>query len=443
MKNTKVSSATDFEIDGLIQYQPHEGQKAFHDLANYYRYMAMICGIRGGKSYSGAREALKQAWNAKGDGVFGIVAPTYQMLKRTTWALFKDAARPFLMPQGINDSDFIITLKNGRKVHGHTAEHADRIRNENFVGCWVDEARECKDFANLWNILLGRVLSTQGKIFITTSPNSFDAIHDIFIANKNEDTCVVHFPTATNSFVSAEAIKELEARYDPKFAQQELYGQFVIFEGAVYYTFNRTENAGDLAFKLAQYNPSLPLCLACDFNVNPMAWVIAQVGANAQSKLKEVYVIDEIFLKNSNTIEACVEFKQRFPNHNAGVILYGDATGRARHTDSNITNWKIIESELSAYGITSRVPTKNPAERDRVNSVNGLICNSKGQRRVFIHPEKCKHLIRDFEQVAFKEGSVQIDKTKDLTLTHPSDAFGYLAEADFSLNRGRIEGLKI
>jgi hypothetical protein len=141
----------------LKKYTPHEGQKAFHDLMNYHRYMAMICGIRGGKSYSGAREALKQAWNAKGDGVFGIVAPTYQMLKRTTWALFKDAARFFIAPNGVNDSDFIITLRNGRKVHGHTAEHSDRIRNENFIGAWVDEARECKDFANLWNILLGRV----------------------------------------------------------------------------------------------------------------------------------------------------------------------------------------------------------------------------------------------------------------------------------------------
>jgi hypothetical protein len=427
----------------LKKYQPHEGQRAFHDLANYYRYLAMICGIRGGKSYSGAREALKQAWNVKGEGVFGIVAPTYQMLKRTTWQLFKEAARVFILPGGINDSDFIITLKNGRKVHGHTAERADRIRNENFTGVWVDEARECKDFANLWNILLGRVLSTQGKIFITTSPNSYDAIHDIFIANKNSDTCVVRFPTSTNKYISGEAIKELETRYDEKFARQELYGEFVIFEGAVYYTFNRAQNAGELAFKVAQYNPNVPLWLGCDFNIDPMAWVIMQPGINAESKLKEVYVIDELFIKNCNTVDACQEFKNRYPIHKAGIVLYGDATGRARHTDSNITNWKIIEEELRRYGIVLRVPIKNPAERDRINAVNGLICNSKGQRRVLINPDKCKHLIRDLEQVSFKEGSTKIDKEKDFSLTHPSDAFGYMCAQEFDLNRGRIEGLKI
>jgi hypothetical protein len=291
--------------------------------------------------------------------------------------------------------------------------------------------------------LLGRVLSTQGKIFVTTSPNSYDAIHDIFIANKNSDTCVVRFPTKTNNYVSEDAIKELEARYDEKFARQELYGEFVIFEGAVYYTFNRQHNAGELAFKVAQYNPARPLWLGCDFNIDPMAWVVMQPGINAESKLKEVYVIDELFIKNCNTMDACQEFKTRYPNHNTGIVLYGDATGKARHTDSNITNWKIIENELSRYGISMRVPVKNPAERDRINAVNGLICNSKGQRRVFINPEKCKHLIRDLEQVSYKEGSTQIDKTKDFSLTHTSDAFGYMAEAEFSLNRGQITGLKI
>lgn len=427
----------------LKTYNPDPGQEAFHyAIAKLYRYVAMICGIRGGKTYSGAREALKQAWNNKGDGVFGIIAPTYSMLKRTTWVEFKKAAMPLIMRNGINDSDFIITLKNGRIIHGHTAEHADRIRNETFSGFWVDEARECKDFAMLWDILLGRVLSTKGKGFITTSPNSFDAIHDIFIANRKENYGTIRFTTYENTHLDKQAIDELARLYDTKYMEQELLGQFVLFEGAVYYTFNRLFNAGDLAFKVAQYNPNLPLNLCCDFNVDPMAWVISQYGINEQTKLKEIRFIDEIYLSNSNTVECCNEFKTRYPNHNAGLHLFGDATGEARHTDSNVTNWKIIQNELGRYGISKFVPTKNPAERDRINAVNGMICNSKGERRVLVNP-KCKNLIRDFEQVSYKEGSTQIDKAKDFKLTHPSDAAGYFIEKEFSLNKGKIEGLKI
>jgi len=431
----------------LTQYKPHEGQKAFHYAMQEYRFCALIAGIRGGKTYSGAREAIRQAWNAKGPGVYGIIAPTFNMLDRTTWREFREAARSLISDD--NDSKKIITLKNGRRVHGHSAERPDRIRNETFVGFWGDEMREAKNFKGLWDVLLGRVLSTNGKGFITTSPNSFDDIHEVFISNNRADYTTVRFSTYKNTYLDKTSIDALAENYDSKFAQQELMGEFVIFEGAVYYTFNRLQNAGDLAFEVAKYNPALPLRLCCDFNVDPMAWIVSQFHTSTkrdafgkENKLVKAVVIDEIFIRNSNTVQACQEFKTRYPNHRAGVVLYGDATGRARHTDSNVTNWKIIEDELKQYGITKCIPTSNPAERDRVNAVNAVICNSKQERRLLVNP-KCKNLIRDLEQVAYKEGTTQIDKTRDAMLTHSSDALGYMLEKEFSLNKGRIEGLKI
>jgi hypothetical protein len=422
-------------------YLPHPGQQAFHyALNNIWRFVAMIAGIRGGKTVAGAHESGKQAWEARGKGVYLIIAPTYNMLDRTTWVEFREANRALIESE--NETKKIITLKNGRQVHGHSAENPDRIRNETAVGFWGDEMREAKNFKGLWDILLGRVLSTEGRGFITTSPNSYDDIHDIFIANKKPEYGTVRFSTYENTYLNKERIDELASNYDQKFMQQELLGEFVIFEGAVYYTFNRQRNAGDLAFEVAKYNPILPLRLCCDFNVDPMAWPVAQIKEN-DNGLAQIYVIDEIYLKNSNTHEACQEFKNRYPNHRSGLYLYGDATGQARHTSSHVTDWKIIEDELNAYGITKRVPTTNPAERDRVNAVNSILCNSKGESKVLINPQNCKHLIRDFEQVSFKEGSTQIDKGKDLSLTHSSDAFGYMAEKEFSLAKGRFTSLKI
>jgi len=427
----------------LKQYIPHAGQKAFHyAIDKMYRYMAMVCGIRGGKTYAGAREASKQSWNSKADetAVYGIIAPTYNMLDRTTWKEFKVAARPLIA--NCQDSKKTLMLKNGRVVYGFSAENPDRIRNVTLCGFWVDEARECKDFKSLWDILLGRVLSTGGKGIVTTSPNGYDAIHDIFVSNRQKNYGLLRFATLTNKYIPQSAIDELASQYDEKFMQQELLGEFVIFDGQVYYTFNRKFNAGDLAFKAATYDPKIPISLCCDFNVNPMAWIIAQIRERSD-KLREINVIDEIYLKNSNTEQCCKEFKLRYPNHNTGIVLYGDATGNSRSTVSNMTNWKIIENELSRYAIVKKVPTSNPPERDRINAVNSRICNSKGERHVLIHPDKCKHLIRDLEQVPYKEGSVQIDKKKDLMLTHASDALGYMVEKEFSLRRSQITGLRI
>ena len=424
----------------FTNYQPHLGQIAFHyAIENLYRFVAMITGIRGGKTYAGAREAGRQSFNAEGPGVYGIIAPTFHMLKRTTWAEYGAAMAPLILQN--SKTDMIITLKNGREVHGFSADKPDRIRNATLCGFWLDEGRECKD--GIWDILLGRVLSTGGKGILTTSPNSFDWIHREFIEQGDRDYGVVRFSTYDNSYIKRDAIESLERKYDPKFAEQELHGGFVLFQGAVYYTFSRNHNAGDIAFRVANYRDDLPLCLCWDFNVDPMSLVIAQVHTNSQSKLPEIMAIDEIVVRNSNTIQVCQEFKTRYPNHKAGIILYGDATGEARHADSNITNWKIIENELRAYGCTKRVPSKNPAERDRINAVNGMICNSKQERRVFVNPNKCKKLITDFEQVAYKEGTSHIDKGKDLMLTHPSDGFGYMVEREFSINRAKYGALKI
>jgi len=426
----------------LKKYAPHDGQIAFHyAIENMWRFVAMICGIRGGKTYAGAREATRQCWNSKIDIniPYGIVAPTFHMLDRTTWREFKQAARPLILKE--NDSKKIITLKNGREVFGFSAEQPDKIRNVTLAGFWIDEARECKDLARLWDVLLGRVLSTNGKGIVTSSPNSFDDLHDIFIANKEEDYGTVRFSTYENTTITKEAIDSLASKYDDKFARQELYGDFVIFEGAVYYTFNRNQNAGNLAFEVANYNPLKPIGVCADFNVNPMAWVLTQFSEH--DGLKTVNVIDEIYLGNSNTMECCQEFKNRYPNNTMGLDLFGDATGKARHTSSNVTNYQIIEDELRLYNVTNRVPRSNTAERDRVNAMNGVICNSKEQRRLFINPNKCKHLINDLEQVSYKDGSTQIDKTRDLRLTHASDALGYMVESEFSLNRREIRGISI
>lgn len=426
----------------LSNYEPHLAQQAFHyAIDNMYQFVAMICGIRAGKTYSGARQATKLAWNSKApeQAVFGIIAPTYNMLDRTTWREFKIAARP-LIRESI-DSKKIIILKNGREVHGFSADKPDRVRNATLSDFWLDEGRECKD--GIWDVLLGRVLSTGGKGILTTSPNSYDWIHDVFIASGDKDYGVVRFSSYDNTYLDKSRIESLERKYDPKFARQELYGEFVIFQGAVYYTFDRGKNAGDLAMKMAQYDPNKPIGLCCDFNVNPMAWVMIQMGYNFETGLTEAYAIDEIYLKNSNTPQACDEFRNRYPNHRSGVVLYGDATGQARHSSSNVTNWQIIQDLLRDYGITNKVPRSNPAERDRVNAVNGLMCNSRNERRFLVNPNKCKHLIRDLEQVSYKDGTTQIEKNKDANLTHISDAVGYAIEKEFSLISTEYKGLKI
>jgi hypothetical protein len=57
--------------------------------------------------------------------------------------------------------------------------------------------------------------------------------------------------------------------------------------------------------------------------------------------------------------------------------------------------------------------------------VNTKLRSASGFVGLTIDPS-CKELLRDFEEVSYKEASSQIDKDRDRMRTHLSDALGYL-----------------
>jgi len=76
--------------------------------------------------------------------------------------------------------------------------------------------------------------------------------------------------------------------------------------------------------------------------------------------------------------------------------------------------------------------------RDRVNSVNALLQNARGEIRLRIHPA-CRELIADFYEVSWKPNAThfELDKVTDKSRTHLSDALGYLI-----CQVARIEGFQ-
>ena len=50
---------------------------------------------------------------------------------------------------------------------------------------------------------------------------------------------------------------------------------------------------------------------------------------------------------------------------------------------------------------------------------------ARGETSLFVDA-RCKELIADFEQVTYKDNTMEIDKNKDRRRTHLSDALGYL-----------------
>jgi hypothetical protein len=208
---------------------------------------------------------------------------------------------------------------------------------------------------------------------------------------------------------------------------QALYQQHPMIgagQGRVYKSYSEANRTP------VQFNAHQSLLVCCDFNVDPMCWVLAQDYGN------KVYALDEIALPDSQTqdaIDECkrrmaayIEMRRRLTSEPLQVRFYGDAAGGQRSTAGK-ADWALIKEGFRAFPgvqVKYEYPPANPFVKDRVAAVNAMLCNAVGERRLFIDP-RCKGLIRDFERVAWKPGTVDLDKRTDKRLTHLSDALGY------------------
>ena len=111
----------------------------------------------------------------------------------------------------------------------------------------------------------------------------------------------------------------------------------------------------------------------------------------------------------------------------SGLVVYADATG-ARLQTTGTSDLAILRKVLGQglHGeVRFRIPKSNPAVRERVMLMNAKLESANGERSLRVHPQ-CKGLIKDFEQVTYKENSLIVDKDRDPKRTHLSDALGYL-----------------
>jgi hypothetical protein len=366
------------------------------------------------------QEAIKLSYMNPGrTGLIG--APTFPMLRDATQAALLEALDRNGIPYDFNRAENFLVMKETRsKIIFRAVEEFERLRGSNLAWFGLDELTYTAEQA--WLRLEGRLRDPKAKRlcgFAVWTPKGYDWVYERFVARKVDGYETVMARPFENRFLLdkiPDYYERLRRSYDARFYEQEVLGEYLtLHAGRVYVAFEREGNIGK-----AEADESLPLLWALDFNVDPMCSVIAQVRRDGV-----VVVLDEIVLSRASTYDACSEFTARFPAHAGGLIVYADATG-ARLQTSGTTDVKILREGLRDYGeVTFRIPKSNPVVRDRVTLMNAKLRSAEGSRLLAVDP-RCTELIRDFEQVAFKEGSGVIDKDRDPRRTHLSDALGYL-----------------
>lgn len=364
-------------------------------------------------------------------------APTYRQGKEIVWDRAKKQLEPITVGRP-NETELSIPLINDAEFVIKGSDKPDSLRGPYLTKFLGDEYAFHKP--NYWGKIirpmLGKVKPLGSSTFAST-PDGFNEFYDF--RKRGDDPTKKYwkgwtFPSIAGGFLTAEEIEDAKEDLDDDTWRQEYMAEFVGMSGRVCKSWSNANIDEHI-----KYEPNLTLYLTCDFNIDPMCWMVAHRILNAAGKT-EYHFVDELCLENTNIIRGAEEFMRRYKKHPGNIIITGDATGKNRSDTApnpNDTKYKILAKELSDNGMRNidlDLMTGNPHGDLRIETWNSLVCSSKGIRRVKVHP-RCKRLIWNMENLHYIEGTsviwlpspADIKRDKNLKFTeHPFDAASYL-----------------
>jgi PBSX family phage terminase large subunit len=237
---------------------------------------------------------------------------------------------------------------------------------------------------------------------------------------------VVGSPDKTFGFVDEQTIADFERDRDYDFNFYNVYalGNWgtIRVGGEFYKKFNPNTN-----IKSFPYDPTLPLHISFDFNVNPGMHVLIM-----QVRDKLAWQVDEIRSTSpkNNTEGACNEFMFRYQNHKGGLFIYGDASGRSQDTRSEEghNDYTIIERKLRDFHPTLRVPYANPSVKLRGDFINHIFYEGYDGIEVYFNP-KCTITIEDFQNTKeASDGTKLKEKVKHPITKVPYEKYAHLTD---------------
>ena len=433
----------------LTQFRPHAEQQRF--FACETRFVACCAPRRGGKSDLARRRQARRAlrFHEKHPGVldphFAITCPTRDQVKRLHWEPLKRLYSPRVIAS-VSESELTVRLVNGVRHRLIGLDKFVRAEGEAIDDVVVDEFADTKEDA--WRLSIRPSLSTPGRppgraTFIG-KPRGRNHWWRVWTEAAEKDEWE-QFRWGPRGILADEEIAALERDLDPLSFQQEVMAEFVNFAGRAYYAFDREVQA---SHSLA-YDPRVALDLELDFNRAPGVALASQeqgwqertsfapssaLGFQVSPWIQGSYdaVLWEARIeRDSNTLKIARRIVDAWKDRHRGrVRLFGDASG-GNKTSSSVagSDWDLLRRELRQvphWRLEWNVPAANPPERDRVNALNARLMATDGRVRMMIDPGECPWLVADLESVSLKgDGSGELDKKKDPTVTHLSDALGY------------------
>lgn len=358
------------------------------------------------------------------DPIYVFAGPTYAQAKRIAWRKLLG-----LLPMGWM-KDVSLTEMRIETIFGSVLlliglDKPERIEGIQVDGIVVDENSDVKP-----GVIDRSVLPTltwrKGWLWRIGVPKRFGVGAVEFrtrymkaAANEVKDEAGFTWPSS--EIVPPENLAYFKSVMNSRDYSEQFDANWQTASGGIFHSFDTEYNVRPCAYK-----PDIPIMVASDFNVNPMCWTLCHRNGHT------IEVFDELFIRDANTRGTLDILFNKYRHHKGGFQFYGDATGKARKTAANASDYQQIMNDprFVTLGRTVHYLNSNPPKADRFAVTNNRLCDGMGTRHVFIDAS-CNHLISDFEIRSFKPGSSEPDDSGDIG--HPSDGLGYLLNRLFPL----------
>ena len=422
-----------------MKYKLLDAQRQFLEIPHDYTLDVAVYqgGYGSGKTFAGSLLGILLA--LKYPKIRGLVgAQTYTLVRDTTLQTYFE----HLESMGFVESEDYkwssteqkLSFYNGSEIIFRHFDEPNRLKSLNVGFVEIEEMSETP--YETFKMLLARLRQKpyhnwknfQYRIFGHTNPEIQQGwIYKTFFVNPNPNYRIICAPTTQNIYLPKGFCEELKQLYDEKY-----YNTFVLGQTGNYNENLVVKDFTDENIKNITYHDDFDVHISCDFNVDPMAWVLAHKTED------KVFYFDEIVLENTTTSKACEEFCRRYPNHKGKIIINGDASGDNRSCTSEYTNYVIIKKKLLSYGYDADIKIKpfNPPIKNRVAAFNAKVRNANGDTGLYVSP-KCEKLLYNIRNLKYIEGTSKIDvpnyrqikQSKELKfLSHPFDAASYLVD---------------
>lgn len=395
-------------------------QAAFLQLPQKFR--AYVAGFGSGKTFVGCASLCKFSWESPRINA-GYFAPTYAQIRDIFYPTIDEVAHSFGLSAKVHASNKEVDLYSGKKYRS-TVICRSMEKPETIVGFKIGQAlvdeldvMKAEKARHAWRKIIARmrykVEGVRNGIDVTTTPEGYKFVYEQFVKAVREKPelsslyGLIQASTYDNAAnLPDDYIPSLRDSYPAQLIAAYLRGQFVnLASGSVYPDFCRIANHSD-----AEERPGEPLHIGMDFNVLKMAAVVYVIRDGLPIAVGE-------FTEVRDTPTMCDEIRQRYPSH--GISIYPDASGK--NTSSKSASLSDL-SILREAGFSVHANSQNPLVKDRVLSMNAMLLNAQGERRMKVNTRRCPKFTESLEQQAYDTNGAP-DKTTGHD--HLNDAGGY------------------